>query len=120
MPRCQRKRSQIDVLDLLAQGLLDDLGGEHLQLPQSDPQADALGRAVAQRLEELVVGQVAVEHEVLAVVLRGIVREAAHDLAVVEVDPLLALAAADHQGAGAALVLRPLQEVAEGKGGQSS
>ena len=93
---------------------------QHPQLAQGDPQTDAVGGAVAQRLEELVVAQMAVEHEMLAVVLRGIVREAAHDLAGVQIDPLLALAAADHESARAALVLRPLQEVAQGKGGQSS
>ena len=109
-----------DVLDLLAQGLLDDLGREQPQLAQGRSQADAPGRAVAQRLEELVVVQVAVEDEVLAVILRGVVRQAPHDLAGVEVDPLLALAAADHESARATVVLRPLQQIAEREGGQSS
>jgi hypothetical protein len=75
---------------------------------------------LSQRLEQLVLLQVAVEQQVLAVVFGGIVRQAGDDLAGVEVDTLLALAPADHQGPGAAVVEGPLQEVARRERGEST
>src|SRR5260370_36338742 len=90
------------------------------ELAQRRAQAHAAGGAVGQGLEKLVLLEVAVEQQVLAVVLGGIVRQTGHDLAGLEVDPLLALAPAHDQGPGAAVVERPLQEVARRKRGEST
>jgi len=55
------------VLDLLAKGGLDHLGGEEAELGEGLPQTAAVDRAVGEGLEELLLVEVAVQEQVLAV-----------------------------------------------------
>src|SRR6202035_1085024 len=108
------------VLDLPAQGLLDEVGGQELELGERLPQALAAGGTVGEGLEELMLGQESLQEQVLAAGLGEIGRQTGHHLAGMEIDPLLAVAPAHHQGSRPAVVLRPLDDGARWEGGKSS
>ena len=91
---------------------------EERELDERLAERHPLQPAVRQRSPELFATKMAVGDQMLAIVLRHLVRTAVEDLAGTKADPLLALAAAHDERAGHALGQSPLQEVRGRKCGQ--
>ncbi len=80
----------------------------------------ALGLAVRERADQSLLADQPVDQEVLAEELGGVVRECRDDVAVAEVEALLAAGAPNDQGAVAPVVVRPLENVADRERGEAS
>ena len=89
--------------------LLRDAAGGHQDLAQQHAGRFLLGDG----LDQLLLGDVAVAHQEVAELLLGVGGPGGDDAAVQEEDPLLDLAAADHQRSGLARLGNPLQELGE-------